>query len=127
MKPITPLSIVILTLLAVIPLTAADVKPPEKPKATPGLVEVHFADDSVLKMLLREEHIDIVTPYGKLRVPFAKIQQIEFATRISPETAKRIDKAIADLAKRRGEGSRPGHRRVAEVEGSCVSGAGRSD
>ncbi len=88
------------TMLAV-PMTLAladDVKVTEKPKPIPGLAEVRFADDSSLKMTLREEQIEIVTAYGKLKVPFAEVRQIDFATRITPEVAKRIDKAVADLA-----------------------------
>jgi hypothetical protein len=77
---------------------AADEKPPEKPNATPGLFEMRFADDSTLKMILRDEKIEIQTPYGKLRVPFSEIRQIEFATRIPPEVAKRVERVIADLA-----------------------------
>jgi hypothetical protein len=76
--------------------TRADEKPPEK--ATPGAVEIRFADDSTLKMSLREESIEVVTPYGKLRVPFADVKQIDFATRIAPEVARRIDRLITDLA-----------------------------
>jgi hypothetical protein len=75
-----------------------DDKPPEKPNPTPGAVEVRFADDSTMKMTLREEQIEIVTPYGKLRVPFADVRQIDFATRIAPEAARRAEKAVADLA-----------------------------
>ena len=71
---------------------------PEKPNPVPGAVEIRFADDSSLKMTLREEQIEILTPYGKLTVPFAEVQQIDFATRIPPETARRTDKAVADLA-----------------------------
>jgi hypothetical protein len=87
-------------LLALSPLAAvraADEKEPEKPNPTPGLVEIRFADDSSLKMVLREEQIQIVTPYGKLSVPFKEVRQIEFATRIPPEVAKRVERAIADL------------------------------
>jgi hypothetical protein len=89
------------TLLAASSLTAlfaADDKPVEKPKPTAGQVEVRFADDSTLKMVLREEQIEIVTPYGKLRVPFAEIRAIDFATRITPEVTKKVDKLIAELA-----------------------------
>ncbi len=79
------------------PLGAAD-KPEEKPNPTPGLVEVRFANDDTLKMEMREQQIEIVTPYGKLRVPFAEVRAIDFATRITPETAKKVEKLIAELA-----------------------------
>src|SRR5438034_338403 len=71
----------LLTVLLIGAGRADDEKPPEKPQ--PGQVEARFADDSSLKMTLREEFVEIVTVYGKLRVPIAEIKQIEFATRIS--------------------------------------------
>ena len=68
-----------------------------KPKIEPGAVEARFADDSVLKLLLKDEKVEIVTPYGKLLVPVADIQRIEFATRLSEADQKRIPVLIAKL------------------------------
>jgi LCCL domain len=68
-----------------------------KPKAEPGAAEVRFTDNSVFKLLLRDERVEIVTPYGKLLVPIADIQRIEFATRLSEADAKRIPVLIANL------------------------------
>jgi hypothetical protein len=68
-----------------------------KAKLEPGTVEVRFADDSVLKLVLRDEKVEIVTPYGKLLVPIADIHRIEFATRLSEADAKRIPTLIANL------------------------------
>jgi hypothetical protein len=70
-------------------------KPPEKPAA--GAVEVRFADGSVLKMTLLESKVDITTPYGKLSIPVADIQTLDFATRIPEEDQKAVEKAVADL------------------------------
>src|SRR5437868_7065413 len=69
-----------------------------KPKFDPGAVEVRFADNSVLKLTLKEEKVEIVTPYGKLLVPVADIYRIEFATRVSEADEKRIPVLIANLA-----------------------------
>ena len=90
--------VMLLTVSSVPLLRAADEKPPEKPNPTPGTVEIRFADDSAMKMTLREEQIEIITPYGKLKVPFSEVRQIDFATRIPLDVARRIDKAVADLA-----------------------------
>lgn len=60
-------------------------------------IEVRFADDSVVKMILQEASIVVVTRYGKLTVPASDIRQIEFGMRVSEETTRRIDAAIARL------------------------------
>jgi hypothetical protein len=83
---------------------AADDPPTEKKEAkkaapgpAPGAVEVRFTDDSVLKLTLREERLEFKTPYGKLLVPVAAVRQIDFATRVSPDVARRVRAAVADL------------------------------
>jgi len=63
----------------------------------PGAVEVSFTDGSNLKLLLRDEKIELATPYGKLNIAVADIQRIEFATRLSDEDSKRIHTALLDL------------------------------
>jgi hypothetical protein len=72
-------------------------KEDDKPKVEPGAVEVHFADNSVLKLKLRDDKVEIVTRYGKLIVPVADIQRIEFATRVSEADEKRIPVLIGNL------------------------------
>ena len=62
-----------------------------------GRLEVRFTDNSVIKLTLKEERIAIVTKYGKLDIPVADIQRIEFALRIPDDMAKRIEAAVADL------------------------------
>ena len=91
----------LLAVVLVVPLRSDERKPgdqpPAKPAAAPGAVEVHFTDNSVLKLTLRDEKVEIVTPYGKLLVPVADIHKIEFATRLSEADEKRIPKLIGDL------------------------------
>lgn len=60
-------------------------------------VEVRFTDNSVLKLAIKEERIDLATPYGKLAIPTADIRRIEFGLRIPEETQKKIDAALDDL------------------------------
>jgi hypothetical protein len=76
----------------------------EEPPTTPGkpapevhTVEVPYPGRSILKLVIRDDKLPLVTPYGKLTVPVADIQRIEFATRVSDEDAKRIAAAIAKL------------------------------
>src|SRR5207244_10925188 len=69
-----------------------------KPVAQARLtVEARFIDGSGLKLAMRDEAIEIVSPYGRLRVPAAEIRRIELATRLPPELAERIAVWIADL------------------------------
>jgi hypothetical protein len=72
-------------------------KKPEKPGVQAGAVEVRFTDNSCLKLTLEDERIELSTPYGRLRIPVADIQRIEFATRIPEETLKRIETAVGTL------------------------------
>ena len=67
-------------------------QPPE-----PNAVEVRFADDSVVKMLLQQSSIEVATRYGKLSVPANEIRRIEFGLRVSPETTRRIELAVSRL------------------------------
>jgi hypothetical protein len=60
-------------------------------------VEVRFADDSTVKAALLEKSIDVTTRYGKLTVPVDEIRSIELGLRISEDTAKRIEAAVAGL------------------------------
>ena len=72
----------------------------ESEKAPPaGAMEVHFIDDSTMKLTLREERIELNTPYGKLLIPVGDIERIEVAFRLPDEVAKRIEAAVADLGK----------------------------
>jgi hypothetical protein len=64
-----------------------------------GAIEVHLTDGGHIKVKLRDEKIELVTPYGKLLIPGADIRRIEFATRVSDEVAKKIDEAVASLGK----------------------------
>ncbi len=71
-------------------------------KPAPGVpagVEVQFIDDSIMKMTVRDERIEMSTPYGKLLIPAHDIERIEFAFRIPEDVARRIETAIADLGK----------------------------
>jgi hypothetical protein len=70
---------------------------PAKPASGARNVEVLFADGSNLKLLLKDEPIQLSTAYGKLRIPIAAIRRIDFATRIPPDIEKRLDATISKL------------------------------
>src|SRR5438552_4048497 len=60
-------------------------------------VEVRFSDNSLLKLKLEGERLEFLTPYGKLFIPVSDVHRIDFATRVSPESSKRIQTAIKSL------------------------------
>jgi LCCL domain len=70
----------------------------ESPKKAAGAVEIRFVDGSTMKLQLRETKIELDTDYGKLQIPVADIQRIEFGLRMPEETRKKVDAAIKDLA-----------------------------
>jgi len=84
-------------LLSTLALTAQEPEP-KKEKPPPGLVEVRFHDDSVMKLQLKEEKLEIATQFGVLQVPLSKVQRMELGIRLPEELARKIDAAIADLA-----------------------------
>jgi hypothetical protein len=102
MKSIRRACGLLLPAVLTLPLGAGD-PPAEKGAKTPapvpaaGTVEIRFTDDSVFKLTLREERVELKTPYGKLLVPLADVRHIDFATRIPADVARRIRAALVDL------------------------------
>jgi hypothetical protein len=80
-----------------LPARPEAVRNPAQSAPETGTVEIRFNDGSVLKLALRDERIEVLTPYGKLLIPVADIHRIDFATRIAEAYARRIDAAIANL------------------------------
>jgi hypothetical protein len=74
-----------------------DAKDAPGPRLNLYPVEVRFTDESVVKAALLDKGITVATRYGKLNVPVDEIRSIEFGMRIPAETAKRIERAIANL------------------------------
>jgi hypothetical protein len=97
-------AVVVLSLLLIGPLRAdhtekaADDADKEGTKEVNGNIEVRFTDGSILKLKLRDDKISFNTPYGRLQIPVADIQHLDFATRLPEETARRIEAAIGNLA-----------------------------
>jgi LCCL domain len=88
------------------PSKAADKKAPaataKKDKLSrpvgPPTLEVRLADGGSLHLALLDERAEFITPYGRLSVPMADVQRIEFATRISPDVTEQVEKAIHNLS-----------------------------
>ena len=71
--------------------------PSPAPQSVPGQFEARFVDRSALKLIVRDEKVELVTPYGKLLIPLADITRIELGVRVPAELLKRIDALIAQL------------------------------
>lgn len=70
----------------------------ESTKARPSVeVEVKYIDDSTMKLKLLDDKLELVTKYGILQVAVSDIRRIEFAHRVSAETAEKVILAIARL------------------------------
>jgi hypothetical protein len=69
----------------------------EKESTLSGQAEVRFTDESVVRMVILQEKLEVDTKYGKLTVPTADIQKIDFGIHIPPELEKKIIQAIEDL------------------------------
>lgn len=71
-------------------------KPAEKPGSSMQ-VEVRLVDQSTVKGTWIDDKVDISTRYGKLTVPVAEVQRIEFGLRPGPDQLKIIAAALNDL------------------------------
>jgi hypothetical protein len=67
------------------------------PAGPPGTVEVRCIDNTTVKVVLTDAKIELMTKYGKLAIPVADIQRIDFANRLTDDAAKRIEEAVANL------------------------------
>jgi hypothetical protein len=82
----------------VAPLFATPIAAPTPTKAGPPPdAEVRCADDSVLRVKLLDESLELVTRYGTLRVPVSDVRRIDFATRTPPEVESRVAALIGEL------------------------------
>lgn len=102
-SPVRLVRLLFVVLLAILPLLSLGSAPaPRKGPAKKSLpkavaVEVKFNDGSVLKLRLKDERLTLNTPYGKLLIPLADIHEIEIATRLPADIARKIKAAIFDL------------------------------
>jgi hypothetical protein len=88
-----------LVTLAVAPAFASPVVTAQTPTRTgpPPEAEVRCADDSILRVKLLDERLELVTKYGTLQIPVSDVRRIDFATRTPPEVADRVTTLISHL------------------------------
>lgn len=79
--------------------TKADEKPAVKAdsKNDPATFELRMLDDTVMKVVLLESSVSLVTRYGKLSIPASEVRRLEFGFRYPEGMESKINTAIADL------------------------------
>src|SRR5882724_7787995 len=88
----------VVPVLAVLILVAADEPKKPAPKGPePGAFELRLSDGSTLKAVILDDKIEVQTKYGKLAVPVADVQKIEFGPRLTQDAIKRLETAVANL------------------------------
>ncbi|MGF1583472.1 MAG: hypothetical protein ACFCD0_29480, partial [Gemmataceae bacterium] len=96
----------VLNLILVIPTTGfcdVEKQPPRKPQPKKtAFVNIHqveavFVDGSKMKLAWLDDLVLHETPYGKLTIPVADIEKIEFGFRLTKQDNDRLQKAIKDL------------------------------
>jgi hypothetical protein len=68
---------------------------PGKKDASPAnFAEVRLGDGSVVRMTILQDHLDVMTKYGKLTIPLAEIRRIDFGFHLPEGVGEKIDAAI---------------------------------
>jgi hypothetical protein len=76
---------------------ASDSKSKAARPVGPPVLEARLCEGGTLNLTLMDEHLEFITPYGRLTIPLSDVQRIDFSTRVSQDVADRIEKAIRDL------------------------------
>jgi hypothetical protein len=80
------------------PAAKDDGKPFGPPDPAAKQVEVRFANGSTVLMYLLQDSIEIVTEFGKLKIPPAEIRQIDFGLHLTDSVRAEIERALQQLA-----------------------------
>jgi hypothetical protein len=83
-----------------IPALAVSLNPAHgsgKKEPSPNQAEVRMGDGSLIRMTILQEHLDVVTKYGKLKVPIKDIRKIEFGLHLPEGVAPQIQAAIRQM------------------------------
>lgn len=73
-------------------------QPPEPAKTRSATdAELKFVDDSVLKLKLTDEKLELVTKHGVLSIAVAEIRRIEFANRVPADAAEKVMHLLGKL------------------------------
>ncbi len=57
-----------------------------------------FANGSSVRMSILQDRIEVLTRYGKLAIPMADVQRIEFGVHLTPDVAIKVESAVLKLA-----------------------------
>jgi hypothetical protein len=95
MHPSRCLAVALLLAVGALPARADDA--PKKKKVDPRKVEVVFADGSTVKMSLVQDDIEIISRYGRFKVPVEDIVRIEFGFRYPEGVEERVKAGIDGL------------------------------
>jgi hypothetical protein len=61
---------------------------------------MRFVDGGALKVTLKDERLEVRTPYGTLLIPAADVERVEFGRRLPPGLGKKIEAAVVNLGSR---------------------------
>jgi hypothetical protein len=76
---------------------AQAVQDPKKVADAVDQSEVRFTDDSIVRMLILQDRLEVDTKYGKLSIPVADILKVDFGIHVSEDQQKKIAQAIEEL------------------------------
>ena len=71
--------------------------------AGPAAADMTCADGSTVRVALVTENVELETKYGKLTIPAADVQRIEFAFRLPDDLARKVAAAVKRLGDARFE------------------------
>jgi hypothetical protein len=78
------------------PMRAGPPPEPTKPRTATD-AEVKLVDDSVLKLKLLDDKLELVTKHGVLSIAVSEVRRIEFANRVPADAAEKVIHLIAKL------------------------------
>jgi hypothetical protein len=63
----------------------------------PNHAEVRFGDGSLVRVMILQDTLDVMTKYGKLTIPIQEIRRIDFGLHLPPGVDAKIDSSIKQL------------------------------
>jgi hypothetical protein len=85
---------ILVPLIALSPVAADD--PPKTPRPTTE-VEISFANGSLVRMVLADAPVEVLTDYGKLSIPARDLKRVEFGVHLPEGLEKQLAQTVAEL------------------------------
>jgi hypothetical protein len=85
------------------------------PKTEPNTFELRMQDDTVMKVVLVDTSVSVITKYGKLAVPASEVRRLEFGFRYPEGVEAKIDAAIGELGSAEFRTREDAEQRLAEI------------